>query len=340
MTEDPDSTRREDDPDAESVETARRRLDQAGEPYVVATVVRREGPISARVGDRAVVTDEGLVAGWIGGVGCAETAVVRESRRVIETGEPTLVGLAPDPETVDRPGLEAFPLTCASGGSLEVFLATANTEPRLLVVGSSAIARSVADGAADLGFRVTVADPGGGDHPAADGVVSTTDYREVVDAVGAVDAAVVASVGELDARGVAAAIELEAPYVGLVASRRRAEEVAERSAELLGVEPTEVVERLRSPAGLDIGAESPAEIAVSVLAELVEERPSRRGGSPDEPVGERPEAAETVDPVCGMAVDPAEAAETARHDGTTYHFCSPGCADAFAADPEAHLGRH
>lgn len=336
MTDDHDAGR--DAPPDEAVEAAEARLREAGEPYVLATVVRREAPVSATVGDRAVVTADGIVAGWIGGVGCAETAVIRESRAVLASGEAKLIGLSPDPDDVARPGLEAFPLTCHSGGTLEVFLEPQLTAPRLLVVGGSAIANAVTRGAADLGFDVTVVDPAGGDHPGADVVVATTDYREVVESVGAANAVVVASVGELDARGVAAAVELEAAYVGLVASHRRAEEVTERTADLLGVEPAAVRERVRSPAGLDIGAERPAEIAVSVLAELVAERDAI-GVAAAVALDEVPEDDGTVvDPVCGMDVDPDNAVATVDHDGETYYFCCEGCADSFAEAPAEYLG--
>ena len=336
MTDDRDADR--DPPPDEAVEAAEARLREASEPYVVATVVRREAPVSATVGDRAVVTADGIEAGWIGGVGCAETAVIRESRAVLASGEAKLIGLAPDPDDVARPGLEAFPLTCHSGGTLEVFLEPKLTAPRLLVVGGSAIARAVGRGAADLGFGVTVVDPSGGEPPGADDVLATTDYREVVAAVGTANAVVVASVGELDARGVAAAVELEAPYVGLVASRRRAEEVTERAADLLGVAADEVRDRVRSPAGLDIGAERPAEIAVSVLAEIVAERDAIGVAAAvglDEGTAD---AGTVVDPVCGMDVDPDNAAASVEHDGETYHFCCQGCADSFAEAPAEYLG--
>ena len=328
----------------ESVEDAEARLREADEPFVRATVVRREAPISAKVGDRAVVTGDGIEAGWVGGVGCAETAVVRESQSVLATGEPKLVGLAPEPETIERPGLDAFPLTCHSGGTIELFLEPVTTAPRLLVVGGSEIAKAVVRGAGDLGFRVTVVDPSGGSHSEADQVLATTDYREIVGDLGSANAAVVASVGEFDARGIAAAIELGAGYVGLVASRRRAEEVVERAADLLGVGPDEVEAGVRSPAGLDVGAETPGEIAVSVLAELVAERESIRSVEAGA-TGLEAHAADAagtddeafVDPVCGMTVEPESAAATAEYDGETYYFCCQGCADSFLAEPEEHL---
>jgi len=332
----------------EGVEDAERRLREADEPYVLATVVRREAPISAKAGDRAVVTVDGIEAGWIGGVGCAETAVVRESRAVLEAGEPKLIGLAPDPETIERPGLEAFPLTCHSGGTIEVFLEPVTTAPHLLVVGGSEIAKAVVRGAGDLGLRITVVDPSGGTHPEADAVLATTDYREIVDDLGSANAVVVASVGEFDARGIAAAVELGSGYVGLVASRRRAEEVVERAADLLGVGPEAVDAGVRSPAGLDVGAETPAEIAVSILAELVAERDSLRtpaveaaGGAHAGHGRETTDEAEEafVDPVCGMTVTPETAAATVEHEGETYYFCGQGCVDAFVEQPEEHLGR-
>ena len=329
----------------EVVEDAEARLREAGEPFVRATVVRREAPISATVGDRAVVTTEGIQAGWIGGVGCAETAVIRESKTVIGTGEPMLIGLAPDPDSIDRPGLSAFPLTCHSGGTLEVFLEPVNTAPRLVVVGGSEIAKAVAGGAGDLGFHVTVVDPSGRAHPAAEEVQATTDHREVVEAVGTAGAVVVASVGEFDARGVAAAIELDAGYVGLVASRRRAGEVFERAADLLGVGEEELDERVRSPAGIDVGAETPAQIGVSVLAELVDEwdaiasaEAGARGADAPTDAGDVAEAETAVDPVCGMTVDPETAAASHAYDGETFYFCCEGCADAFREAPEEHLG--
>lgn len=334
MTED-DGTH--EPPPEESVEDAEARLRAAGEPFVRATVVRREAPISATVGDRAIVTADGIAAGWIGGVGCAETAVLRESRAVLETGEPKLIGLAPEPESIERPGLEAFPLTCHSGGTLEVFVDPVNTAPRLVVIGGSAVATAVTGGAGDLGFHVTVVDPADGASPAADEVLATTDQREIVESVGAANAVVVASVGEFDARGVAAAIELNAPYVGLVASRRRAEEVFERAADLLGVEAADVADRVRSPAGIDIDADRPAEIGVSILGELVAQRESLGPADDGAQASAEPETA--VDPVCGMTVHIEDAAATVEHDGETYYFCGQGCADAFAQAPTDHIER-
>lgn len=315
------------------VETVARRLADRGEPFVRATVVRREPPVSATVGDRAIVTADGEIHGWIGGVECAQTAVVEEARLALETGEPRLVGMAPDPATIDRPGLEARPMTCHGGGTLEVFLEPTRPAATLLLVGSTPVATSIGRFAVDLGFAVTVVDPSGEPPDYAASVVEADDDSAIVAAVDGSPIVVVASMGEMDEDGVAAAIELEAPYIGLVANERRATEVFERAAERLGVEVAAVRGAVTVPAGIDVGARTPAEIGVSVAAELVRVR--REVGSSTVHLPPVPET--VTDPVCGMAVDPTAPAATVEHAGETYYFCSAGCAETFEANPEAQL---
>jgi len=318
------------------VEAAARQLAERGEPFVRATVVRREPAVSANVGDRAVVTADGAIHGWIGGVECAQQAVAREARRALETGRPRFVGLAPDPATVDRPGLEAFPMTCHGGGTLEVFLEPVGPGAALLVVGTSAVADAVGRFADAVGFAVTVADPTGQERPAhAMAVVEAVDAAALAEGFDRPPFVVVASMGEADAEGVAAAVELDAPYVGLVASETRAADVVDRAADRLGVEPAHVREALTVPAGVDIDARTPAEIALSVVAQLVQVRHAA-GATVD--VEALPPEPETVrDPVCGMDVRVDAPAATVDHAGETYYFCSTGCAESFRADPERYL---
>ncbi|PSQ18098.1 xanthine dehydrogenase [Halobacteriales archaeon QS_8_69_26] len=342
-------------PTSETVEAAERRLRAAGDPFVRATVVRREPPISATVGSRAVVTGDGELIGWIGGVECARSTVIEEATAALAAGEPKLIGLAPDPAAVDRPGMEAFRLTCHSGGTVEIFLEPVAPGPELLVVGGSPIAATLAELAPTVGFAVTVVDPDAGaeDYPSARRVLTDADPDAVRTAVGDGAYAVVASVGEFDARGVAAAVGLPAPYVGLVASEQRALEVGGTAADVLGVDPETVQEAVTSPTGVEVGAETPEEIAVSILAELVAVR--RQGpddatdlaadlevpdGSEEvEAGGDESEAGRAVatDPVCGMEVATADPAATVDHDGGTYYFCSEGCAEAFEQRPEEFL---
>jgi xanthine dehydrogenase accessory factor len=327
-------------------------LADRGEAYARVTVVRREPPVSANVGDRGVATADGDLHGWIGGAACAQTTAISESTVAVETGEPRLVGIAPDPDTVDRPGLEAFPMHCHSEGVLELFIEPVTPTPTLLIVGNSPVARSLARLAGELAVDVTVVDP------EADGdaynAVTATDVDTIVDATGPEPLVVVASMGQFDARGVAAGVRADASYIGLVASDTRSGEVAERAADLLDEELETVESAITNPAGVDITAHTPAEIATSILAEVVDARSSAGlvgasaagsdGAGNDTDAGSEPESTDAdgdttdlaTDPVCGMDVEPGTA-PTVDHEGTTYHFCCEGCADSFRTDPGSYL---
>lgn len=331
--------RPDDAPARDALEAEARELAARGEPFVRATVVRREPPVSANVGDRGLVTADGEIRGWIGGVECAQTAVADEAREALASGEPRFLGLAPDPADIDRPGLVAKPMTCHGGGTLEVFLEPVVPASELLLVGTTAVADAVGRFAEALGFAVTVVDPAGGEPGHAAAVVGTDDPGAIADAFDAPPFTVVASMGEVDAAGMAAAVELESPYIGLVANERRAATVLERAAGLLGVDTDELREVVTVPAGVDIAARTPAEIGVSIAAELVRVRREDDDAiGADLAVDALADAPETAtDPVCGMSVHVDAPATTVEHDGETYHFCSAGCAEAFEADPAEHL---
>lgn len=323
----------------DEVAAAVRRLEERGEPYVRATVVRREPPVSATVGDRAVVTADGTIHGWIGGVECAQTAVVEEARRALEAGEARLVGLAPEPADIERPGLVARRMTCHGGGTLEVFLEPVAPGPELLLVGNTAVSRAVGRFAAEVGFAVTVVDPSGGDHPYAASRVGSADLTELGDAVGESPFVVIASMGQADTTGLVAAVELAAAYIGLVANERRAATVIGAAADRLGIDPDDLRDAVAVPAGVAIDARTPDEIGISIAAELVRVRRTDRRPAALElgAAGAEPPSETARDPVCGMAVAVATAAATVVHDGETYHFCSPGCAEAFEGAPAEYL---
>jgi xanthine dehydrogenase accessory factor len=347
--------------DPDDVATRAEECAAEGRPFARVTVVRREPPVSANVGDRALVTADGDLTGWVGGAACAQSVAAREAVAAIEDGEPRLVGLAPDPEDVDRPGLEAYPMTCHSGGTLELYVEPVVPTPRLLVVGGSPVARSLARMAPEAGFAVTAVTAD--DDAPVDGAEETlpaADGEAVVDAAADAAAVVVCSMGEYDDLGVAAGLRGEAAYVGLVASDARRDELAATVAECLGVDAADVGAAVTTPAGVDVGAETPGEMAVSVLAELVAVRRDATAGAVDvgdtsavavddtsaadvdgadgDPASGAGEAGTAVvDPVCGMDVVVGEAPATVEYAGERYHFCGHGCADAFADDPGRYL---
>jgi xanthine dehydrogenase accessory factor len=273
-------------------------------PFVQATVVRAQRPTSAHAGDTALVRADGAIDGFVGGT-CAEASVREYGLRVLGAGEPLLLRIVPDLADAgpDVEGAVTVANPCLSGGSVEIFLEPKVPAPRVLVVGETPIAVALAELGAPLGFAVERAS-GESAAPRAD------------------DAAlVVASHGRGEEPALVAALRLGVPYVGLIASRKRGTAVL-ASLDL----PDELTARVHTPAGLDIGARTAAEIALSVLAELVAARRAVRA----EPA---PEPATAIDPVCGMSVAMVPTSLSAEVDGTTVWFCAAGCRKAYLADP-------
>jgi xanthine dehydrogenase accessory factor len=222
-----------------------RQLQAARHAFVTATVVRAESPTSVNAGDVALVLADGTVEGFVGGV-CAEESVRLHGLRVMETGEPLLLRLVPD-TGVDEGVVEGSVTAhnpCHSGGTFEIFLDPCLPPPRVVVVGDAPVAEALRQLATHVGLE------------AAEGPVSGDDL-----------ALVVASHGRDEEPALAAALTAGVPYVALVASEKRGAMV--RAA--LDV-PDELRERLHTPAGLAIGARTPPEIALSILAEIVRER--------------------------------------------------------------------
>jgi xanthine dehydrogenase accessory factor len=288
-----------------------------GEDFALATVVWRQGPSSGQQGARAIVTTSGEVHGWIGGA-CAEPVVIREAQRAIVEGEPRLLLLGTPEQFGTVPeGMTVIPIACQSEGAMEVYVEPVLRSPHLVVVGRSPMARTLADLARVLGWRAELVDSPS--FTAAD-----VDRRAVV---------VIATQGHGDEEAVERAVAGDAAYVGLVASRRRGESVLGYLADR-GVS-RDLLDRVRVPVGLDLGHTSHREIAVAILAELVQLRASG-ALAPDHAVA-APEPATAIDPVCGMTVAADDTSRPYEHDGVTYHFCGSGCRGAFEADPSAYL---
>jgi len=289
-------------------------------------VVWRQGPSSGQQGSRAIITAEGDLHGWIGGA-CAEPVVIREARQVITEGVPRLLLLGTPEQFAGRPqagaavpdGMTFVPIACQSEGALEVYIEPVLPVPHLVIVGRSPMADTLASLARALDWRATVID--GADFSAAD-----ADERSMV---------LVATQGHGDEEAVTQAIAARPAYLGLVGSRRRGAAVLGYLADR-GL-PRDQLDRVRVPAGLDLGRTSHREIAVAVLAELVQLRASGvlAAGLP----AGMAEPAQATDPVCGMTVAASQASRPLEHDGITYYFCSAGCRGRFGKDPAAFVER-
>jgi xanthine dehydrogenase accessory factor len=296
---------------AEAGELARR-----GEEFALATVVWRQGPSSGQQGSRAIVTASGEIRGWIGGA-CAEPVVIREAQRAIVDGEPRLLLLGtPDQFGTIPEGMTFIPISCQSEGAMEVYVEPVLPSPRLVVVGHSPMTHTLCELARALGWRADLVE-------AAE--FSTAD-------VGARSFVVVAGQGVGDEEAIEQAVAASPAYIGVVASRSRGEAVLGYLRDR-GVPPTQL-ERVRVPVGLDLGHTTHREIAVAILAELVQ---LRAAGALAGRAATAAVSATAVDPVCGMTVTPGRSTPQIEHEGVTFHFCSAHCREVFDKDPGAHL---
>ncbi|MGA2321194.1 MAG: XdhC family protein [Solirubrobacteraceae bacterium] len=308
-----------------------------GVAFVTATVVRAQHPTSAQAGNVALVLGDGTIEGFVGGV-CAEHSVRVYSLKAIETNETVLLRILPveggngdgaaeaadsGQEISSEQGAVTVQNHCLSGGAIEVFLEPVLPAPRALVVGDTPIARAVRQLGVELGLEV-VAVHDGSPEPAAGDL-----------------GLLVASHGRDELHALRRGLETGVAYVGLVASPRRGSGVI---AELRrdGVSE-ELLERIDVPAGIEIGALTPAEVAVSILAKLVAVRRGNgtTAGAPE--VAPAPAAVSSststrpvisVDPICGMTVAAVPGTPSVEHDGETIYFCCEGCKAKFEAQHE------
>jgi len=304
------------------------------EPFALATVVRREPPISAQPGDMALITQEGAFHGWLGG-SCTKPTVLREALRALADGRPRLIALSPDPASDRRPGVAVFPMNCHSGGSVDIYVEPVLPPLRLAIFGLSPLAQALSRLAKAMGYGVDAVNPAAdrSSFPEADRVLTDLEAPERLRQRQAQSArlfAVVATMGERDEEATLCALAVEPAYLAVVASPRRFAQIRET---LLARGATaESLERIKNPAGLDIGARSPEEIAVSILAEIVRVRNAKAGEISLAEAGRLTE--QERDPVCGMTVKVSTALHRAELHGRTYYFCCSGCRERFLAMPE------
>lgn len=300
-----------------------RELTEQGSPFVIATVVRVQRPTSVEPGDVALVCPDGTIEGFVGGV-CAQHSVRLYSLKAIEDGVPVLLRILPakspdddsalassdeDPKLTEELSNEDGTVTvqnpCLSGGAIDAFLEPVLPAPRVLLAGDSPIVTVLERIGPEVGLQVVAgASPTTGDL-----------------------ALVIAAHGRDELGVLRAALEAGVPYVGLVASRKRGAAVLEQL-RADGV-AEDLLETVETPAGLDIGARSAAEIAVSILARIVEVR--RRAAPALAQAADRPPTA--VDPICGMTIVVADDTPSLRHGDQTIYFCCMGCKLKFE---EAH----
>lgn len=284
-------------------------------PHVLATVVRAESPTSSRPGDSAIIFPDGTIEGFVGGH-CAENTVRAESLKLLKSHASTLLLITPDSKetVVDDPGLLGVVKVsnpCLSGGTMEMFLEPEIPFPLVYVYGDGPIAQALLDI---------------GEHLELDVREAGIDFQLPVD----LSAVIIATHGSHEETLISSSLASGVPYIGLVASTKRG------AAVLSSLDITEfAMQRIHTPAGLDIGAQGPRSVALSIFAEIISLAPKNL------PAGSGPtqnsNSAMATDLVCKMEVPAFGASLFLDHDDIRYWFCGSGCRDAFDFDPSRYI---
>jgi len=299
-----------------------RELNAAGEPYALVTVVRVIAPTSAYLGAQAIVLPDGTMHGWIGG-GCAKSVVISAAQTAIESGAPKLVRISND-EVYPEDDVEHYAMSCASNGTVELFIQPYSVRSALCVLGSTPAASEARFLAERLQIRLT----------------GTPGEAPVV---------LVATQGQGDEDALESALRSSASHVLMIASHRKAERLREVM-RMRGIDETQLA-RLHAPAGPDAGAKTPGEIAlvaiVAVLAllrgreQLVAESGQVGSGAAARTVsGSTANAGKFVNPVCGMAISTDNPLHVEEYEGVSYYFCCDGCWTTFRKDPAKYAAIH
>ena len=302
-------------------------LTKNGESFVMATVVWRQGPSSGHSGARAIITSDGKLHGWIGGA-CAEPVLIREAKKVMEAGKAQLIWLGQEADFKGMhvpDGVMTIPMACQSEGALQIYVEPVASAPRVVVVGRSPMAITLTHLIQALDWRVELIDMN-------DFTAETIDQSSIV---------VVATQGHGDEEAAEIALAVKPAYLGVVASRKRGKAVLDYLVDRRFTE--EQIAKIHVPAGLDLGHTSHREVAIAILAQLVQLRAT---GAFD--LNERREQAtllptievvDVIDLVCGMTVRAEKSNRPFEFEGTTYYFCAPGCRATFEKDPSSFINQ-
>jgi len=305
-----------------------------GEPFAVAEVVRYLSPISGKVGDKAIVFADGTVWGWIGG-GCAQPAVIKEALKALKDGRPRLVRISPS--SPQEEGIVAYNMTCHSGGTLDVYIEPVLPKPHILILGRSPVGRTLAALGKAINYSLSVAAPQADreSYPNADRVQADLDLSRV--RIGPQTFIVVSTQGECDEEALEHALKTNASYVAFIASKVKAAKVLQSVGER-GVS-AERLNQVRAPAGLNIQAGTEEEIAVSILAEIVQ-LSRKQAVEQNDIAASQAIKEEVTDPICGMTVDVRKAKYRSDFDGKPFYFCCGGCKQAFDKRPDKYVPAH
>ena len=304
-------------------------------PFAVAIVIKYQSPVSGKPGDKAIIQPDGKVWGWIGG-GCVQPSVIREALQAMKDGNPRVVHIAPSTESEPEMGSMNYAMNCHGGGALDVYIEPVLPKSRILIFGRSPAAQSLSKLGKAVGYGIGVVSHGATRElfPDADFVAKEITSGQIRN--GSETFIVVATQGEHDEEALEHALRTDARYISFIASHAKAQKVISLLAEK-GASP-QMLGRIKAPAGLLIGTSSPQEIAVSIIAEIIQaqKRCPTENSLPQES-GSKEDSEPATDPVCGMAVDACGSTYQSEYEGRSFYFCCAGCKQTFDRQPESFL---
>ena len=304
-----------------------------GEEFAVAHVIWREAPSSGKPGDKAIILKDGTIIGWIGG-GCVKGIAVKEAQEAIRENRSRLVRIDPDEGNSEDSSHKTYRMTCHSGGTMELFIEPITPNPQLIIVGKSNIARALSKLAIATNLRVHVLsnDVHKGMFPGVNNIHDRVDFSKInIDKNTFI---VVSTQGEDDEESIRKALETSCNYVGFISSLRKSVKIKEY------LEQTELstnrINELKIPVGMDINAKLPEEIAISILAEIVQlfRDPNRKE---DQESDTAINDDTYINPVCRVAVSKKDAKHVLEYGAHTVYFCCDGCKVSFDTEPEKYI---
>lgn len=319
-------------------------LRKKNEPFATATVVRREVPSSGKSGDKAIVDKFGRMTGWIGG-GCVKGIILKEADDAIKTGSSRLVKVGQSLTATKQNGVVDYKMTCMSEGTVEVFIEPVLPSPHLVVMGKTAIAKALVKMAKTAGYRITAVAEGITlqTFDKVDELITQMRLEQVK--IAPYSSIVVCTQGEQDEEALEQALQKNCTYIGFVASRKKKAGVFE-NLQQRGIDKKKL-DFIKSPAGIDITAKKPEEVAISILAEIIqvhnnqpyrEESFIERIAEADNEPGIKP--AYYINPVCGVPVDKNSPKHIIEYEGEKIYFCCDGCKVKFEAEPAKYVKKN
>lgn len=307
-------------------------LKSTNTPFATASIVRRKNPSSGKPGDKAIITSDGKIHGWIGG-GCTRGIVLKEALESLQDRKPRLVRITPTAKENNTSYTKTYTMTCQSGGEVDVYIEPVLPKPKILIFGGSHIAMSLCRISKSMGYQVetVMLEADQNVFPEAD-VIHNLDQFQQENAVRD-QYTIVCTQGEGDAQALFKALDLDPKYLAFVASRLKAAAIF---ADLRKMGITfDQLSKIKSPAGIDINAKTPEEVAISILAEIIEDFRAEKKEK-------KPEAIALGDdyylnPVCNIPIQKSTAKHVLEYNNEKVYFCCDGCKVSFEKAPENYM---